>query len=140
MVGAASSQTRAELVDGHILLPEDAVLVPIFAFPHTQTQVATNSHSLRTPNVPQSHPYNHPHPGSDYPVSPYSTKVASQSLSLVRPSPWASLYAAGGYGSQPVSVNNVRNPQTHLHFPYHYSYTQGGSDVGLGYGLPYYTV
>ena len=133
MVAAASSQTRAELVDGHILLPEDAVLVPLFSFPYTESHVAPKP-ALRTPILP--------HPslsGSNHPASPYSTVIKSQSLSLVRPQhPLSSPYGAERYGSQPVSLGNVRNPQNHLHFPYNYPYSQGDSDVG--YGFSYYTV
>lgn len=128
---ASQSQSRAELIDGHFLLPEDAVLVPLFAFPETQSHVVPTL-ALRSPNVPQV--YSQPSPGSNVPSVPYSTVVQSQSLSLVRPRPLTAPYPAAGYNSH-VSVNNARNPQNHLHFP-HFSYPHRDSNVG--YGLPYY--
>ncbi|KAK8376419.1 hypothetical protein O3P69_009810 [Scylla paramamosain] len=70
IVAAVSSQLRTELVDGHILLPDDAVLVPLLTSPLTASHVAPHILTLRTPNVPQPHPYNFPSPGSSFAAIP----------------------------------------------------------------------
>ncbi|XP_050712351.1 uncharacterized protein LOC126996167 [Eriocheir sinensis] len=199
---------RAELVEGHILLPDDFVLRPLNPFepqtlplpspafspfevdlrkplsPPIPGSVPANSPSLKTPANPSfsrpgppppssfgspsssfsrpgstfspSFPFGSPNlefsrPGSrgsspsrsPFPASspsltftgnqpsrssPFSSLPAdTQSLNVLSSSVYSPLSVPSPYSAGPLSINNVRRPSSHLHFP-HFT----------PYGLPEY--
>ncbi|KAG0710612.1 hypothetical protein GWK47_022413 [Chionoecetes opilio] len=122
---------RAEVVEGHILLPHDFILRPLRHFLTQPLQ-----HTLRNQGpqgLPGGHPsvYHNPQGSSFFGVPPSGLPAPYHSLPAdtipVFSQPLAASYPYSGYysGFDPTvesSVNNVRRPEGHLHGGYYSSY------------------